>query len=173
MHTPLEKKVISAIQGDIPVTDRPYRALAEKAGISEQDFIQTLHDLKKSGIIRRFGATLRHQKSGYSANAMVAFRVLEERIDQLGEKLAAKKWVTHCYHRPMAEDWPYNLYTMIHAGTEDECRKMAAEMAREPGVVDHAVLFSRRELKKVSMVYFEDEEGICEEDEPVRRSKTI
>ena len=162
MHTSLEKKVIAAIQGDIPVTEHPYRELARKAGISEREFIQTLSRLKESGIIRRFGATLRHQKSGYSANAMVAFKVDTENVDALGRKMAAKKWVTHCYHRPPADDWPYNLYTMIHAATEGKCREMAAEMASEPGVLDHAVLFSRQELKKISMVYFEEDD-----DEPV------
>lgn len=159
MNTSLEKKVIAAIQGDIPVTQRPYRDLARKAGISEAEFIETLVRLKQSGIIRRFGATLRHQKSGYAANAMVAFMVDTDQVDELGEKMAAKKWVTHCYHRPPAADWPFNLYTMIHAATEDQCRKMAAEMAAQPGIQDHAVLFSRQELKKTSMVYFEEDEG--------------
>ena len=70
--TDLEKKVIASIQGDIPIVSRPYQALAAEIGIEEETLIETLRNLTDRGVIRRFGATLRHQKSGFQANAMTA-----------------------------------------------------------------------------------------------------
>ena len=154
MLTELEQKVIALIQGDIPVTSRPYFELAEKIGITENVFITTLAGLKEKGIIRRYGATLRHQKSGYTANAMVAWQVTEERVDEVGNKMAAFSEVSHCYHRNPSGDWPYNIYTMIHAKSEAGLRETAEKISQAISVDTYNLLFSRRELKKTSMTYF-------------------
>lgn len=152
--TDLEKKVIASIQGNIPVSKRPYLELAEQIGVSEQMFIDTLQSLTDRGIIRRFGATLRHQKSGFSSNAMTAWQVAEERIDEVGSIMASFKEVSHCYRRDPKPGWPYNLYTMIHGTDEDNCRNTAAKMAEKAGVDTYSLLFSKKELKKTSMKYF-------------------
>ena len=154
--------MIASIQGDIPIVPRPYRQLAENIGVSEEDFIQTLEDLTERGVIRRFGATLRHQKSGYQANAMTAWQVAEERIEEVGQIMAGFRAVSHCYRRDPAEDWPYNMYTMIHGKSEADCRRTATKIAEKAGVGDYKMLFSRRELKKISMTYFPD---VLDDDE--------
>ncbi len=154
MLTDLDKQVIASIQGDIPIVSRPYQVLAEAIGVSEDTFVETLYNLTERGVIRRFGATLRHQKSGYQANAMTAWQVDEDRIAAVGEIMASFRAVSHCYRRDPAKDWPYNLYTMIHGKSEDECRNTAREMAEKAGVKNYQLLFSRKELKKISMTYF-------------------
>jgi DNA-binding Lrp family transcriptional regulator len=154
MLTDLEKKVIAAIQQSMPITERPYRALAAQAGITEEEMLATLRSLSTRGVIRRFGATLRHQRTGYTANAMAAWRVEEERIDAVGRTMAGFRQVSHCYRRNPSPAWPYNLYTMIHAADEAACRATARQMAQAAAVADYTLLFSREELKKTSMVYF-------------------
>lgn len=154
MLTETEKRVIASIQGDIPITQRPYAQMARRLQITEDELLQTLEQLCDRGVIRRFGATLRHQKSGYGANAMVAWRVEEHRIEAAGASMAAVKAVSHCYRRNPSEAWPYNLYTMIHAKDEASCRQIAREMASQAAVKTYTLLFSRKELKKTSMVYF-------------------
>jgi DNA-binding Lrp family transcriptional regulator len=154
MLTDIEKKVIASIQQDMPVTERPYQQIAQRIGISEDTLLETLRRLSARGVIRRFGATLRHQRTGYIANAMAAWRVAEERIDAVGRVMAGFRQVSHCYRRNPTPHWPYNLYTMIHAEDEAACRATALEMSRAAGVDDYALLFSREELKKTSMVYF-------------------
>jgi DNA-binding Lrp family transcriptional regulator len=156
MLTDLQKKIIAAIQGDLPVTQRPYLEIAEKLGVDEETVLAELKTLCDQGIIRRFGATLRHQKSGFTSNAMIAWRVDEARIDAAGKEAARFKQVSHCYRRNPAPDWPYNLYTMVHAGDEAACRKIAEQISKKTGVIDYAILFSRKELKKTSMRYFQD-----------------
>jgi len=158
MMTELEKKIIASIQKDIPVTERPYLELAENLGITEDTLLKTLQNLTDRGVIRRFGATLRHQKSGFTSNAMVAWQVEEDRIHKIGEKLASFKEVSHCYRRNPKEEWPYNLYTMVHAADEDSCRELVRRLASEAGIDIYTVLFSRRELKKTSMQYIPTDE---------------
>ena len=154
MLTTLEKRVIASIQGDIAITQKPYRDIAESLGIPEETLLETLRDLCRRGVIRRFGATLKHQKSGYAANAMVAWKVDESRVPEVGEKLAAFRQVSHCYRRNPTDQWPYNLYTMVHGRDEADCRETARQMSTTIDVDDYTLLFSRRELKKTSMRYF-------------------
>jgi len=154
MLTELDKKIISSIQGDIPITERPYLEIAEHLGISEELLLERLEKLCDEVVIRRFGATLRHQKSGYEANAMVAWQVDEADIDSVGERMAAFREVSHCYRRNPQNGWPYNLYTMIHAIDEASCREIARSISIETSIDNYTLLFSREELKKTSMEYF-------------------
>jgi len=158
MLSELEKKIIASIQEDMTVTERPYLNIARDLGISEDELLEKLKDLCRRGVIRRFGATLRHQRTGFTANAMVAWRVDEDRIEAVGQKLAAFQQVSHCYRRNPSRDWPYNLYTMVHANDEQACRKIARKMSQAVSVDDYSLLFSREELKKTSMVYFPSDE---------------
>ena len=150
----LEKKIIASIQEDMEITERPYLAISEKLGITETQLLDHLKDLGQRGVIRRFGATLRHQRAGFSANVMVAWMVDEDRIEEVGQKMATFDQVSHCYRRNPTPDWPYNLYTMVHADSEQACQTTARKMSRATSVQDYTLLFSREELKKTSMVYF-------------------
>lgn len=154
MLTELEKKIIASIQNDIALTERPYLEISERLGISEQMLLQMLKGLCDKGVIRRFGATIRHQKSGFEANAMVAWKVEEDRVDEVGELMASFREVSHCYRRNPTDEWPYNLYTMIHGNDEASCRDTACKLSEKASVNSYSLLFSRRELKKTSMEYF-------------------
>jgi len=151
-----DKKIISLIQGDLPVHSRPFALLAEKIGITEKTLLERISSLKKQGIIRRFGATLRHQEAGFSANAMIAWRAPDERIDEIGTVFAQFREVTHCYHRAPQKDWPYNLYTMVHGGSREECRRIAERLSRSANIRNYLLLFSEKEFKKTSMAYFSE-----------------
>ena len=149
-----DKKIIRLIQGDLPMDLRPFKILAERLGISEDEFIERVKSLKRREIIRRFGATLRHQEAGFSANAMVAWIVPEEKIEEVGGVMAAFREVTHCYQRQSYKDWKYNLYTMVHGDSEEQCYRIAEKMSAETGMTDYILLFSEKEFKKTSMQYF-------------------
>ena len=151
--TELEKKVLGAVQDDIPITRQPFLELSQKLGLSEKTFLETLKKLIDQGVIRRFGATIRHQKSGFEANAMAAWQVQDMEIDRVGRQMATCRTVSHCYCRVTQPQWPYNLYTMIHAANKDACRQTAAQLADQTGVHDYILLFSCRELKKTSRRY--------------------
>ncbi len=155
--TELEKKIIASIQDDMPVTERPFFTIASQLGISEEELLEKIRSLCDRGVIRRFGATIRHQMSGYTANAMTAWKVDDDRVDEVGRIMASFKEVSHCYVRKTTKKWPYNLYTMIHAKDEQSCHAIAREMSKKASVDQYTLLFSIRELKKTSMQYFDDD----------------
>ena len=157
MLTELEKKIIASIQGDIPIKKKPYKDIAEALNISENTLLDMLKSLVDRGIIRRFGATLRHQLSGYGANALVTWVVPLAQVKRVGELLARHRAVTHYYHREPAPGWPYNLYSMLHGKDAGQIEEMAAQMAAEIGIQDYEILFSDGELKKTTMRYFREE----------------
>jgi siroheme decarboxylase len=150
----LEKKVIASLQGDIPVTARPYQELAGDIGISEEEFLKIMNGLNDKGLIRRFGATLKHQNSGYNANAMVAWIVEEDKAVETGGIMATFDEVSHCYRRNPVPGWDYNLYTMVHAVDKESCYKIVEKISKAVNVDKYAILFSKKELKKTSMKYF-------------------
>ena len=157
MLTDIEKRIIASIQGDMPIVAQPYQEIAQSLNISEAELLETLQRLVDRGIMRRFGATLRHQRSGFGANAMTAWQVAEDRIETVGAIMAAFPQVSHCYRRDPKPTWPYNLYTMIHGTSEADCIETARQMSEKAGVATYELLFSKRELKKTSMTYFSTE----------------
>ena len=86
---------------------------------------------------------------------MVAWYVEEgQDIDKIGQIMASRPEITHCYERRNCLDWPYNLYTMIHGQSEDDCERVISELVQTTGVTQYEILFSCKELKKTSMEYF-------------------
>jgi len=150
----LDKKIIALIQGDLPLDPRPFAVMADQLGIPEDEFMERVRSLKEAGVIRRFGATLYHQEAGFGANAMVAWLVPDEQVDEVGKVMAGFREVTHCYQRRPQKDWKYNLYTMVHGDTEDACHQIAQLISQKTGIKEYALLFSRKEFKKTSMQYF-------------------
>jgi len=152
--TETEQKILALAGTDLPDTERPFLTIAEAAGTDEQTVIDLIADLKRRKIIRRFGATLRHQKAGYSHNAMVAWRVPPERRDEVGEIFTARPEISHCYIRRTYPEWTYNFYTMIHGERPGHAEEVVAELEKATGIDDNCILNSLKELKKTSMVYF-------------------
>ncbi len=88
---------------------------------------------------------------------MAAWEVDEDRSDKVGKILASFSQVSHCYRRNPTDNWPYNLYTMIHSKDEESCREIVRKMSDKASVNTYILLFSRKELKKTSMKYFPNE----------------
>jgi DNA-binding Lrp family transcriptional regulator len=154
MPDELDKKIISFLQKDMPIEPMPYKILADKLNISEDELLSRIRVMVSSGVIRRLGATLYHQEAGFSANAMVAWVIPEEEIDEIGHIMAGFKEVTHCYHRRAQRDWRYNLFTMIHGESREACHEIARRMSERTGMKDYSILFSEKEFKKSSMEYY-------------------
>ena len=132
-------------------------AIAKKLGRSRSGVCKLIKELKECGAIRRFGASIKHQRTGWNHNAMVAWIVPKEEsvVERCGTEAAKHPNVSHCYYRPSsAPDWPYELYTMVHGRSAEECERVVAELESMLDLHDHAALSSIRELKKISPTYF-------------------
>ena len=133
---------------DIPHTLTPFK---DWGVLCEQ-----LRDDLSQKRMRRFGAILRHQEAGFAYNAMVCFGLGEKRDskDDRGSVLANNPFVSHCYERPGFEGFPYTLYAMMHAQSAEMLDRYVKEAAASIGNPDYVVLYSVRELKKTSFVFF-------------------
>ncbi len=151
--------VIRAVQGDLPLRRDPFAAAAAKLGMTEEAVVDALRDLERRGCLRRMAGILRHRKAGFTANGMVAWNVAEADVVRVGESMATYTAISHCYQRPQYDDWPYSLFTMIHAPSVTECEVFVEELARAHGLRDYAVLYSTTEYKKVRPVVLQPGSG--------------
>lgn len=154
MLSPIEQEITRKLQEDFPLVPEPFRAIAEELGIPEKCLLSKIQALFNQGAMRRLGAVLHHRRAGYTANAMVVWNVPEERIEDVGKKMASFPQVSHCYQRAVVSGWPYTLYTMLHAKTEEECKTIAAAISQDVQISTYELLFSTVEIKKTSMKYF-------------------
>ena len=153
--TDTERTVLRIAQSNLPDSATPYADMAAQAGCTEEEVLALLSRLRDEGAIRRFGASIKHQKTGWNHNAMVAWKIDPELADACGEAASLHPHISHCYFRPSsAEDWPYTLFTMIHGRSDEECHSVVEQLRRETALSEYAILESLQELKKISMTYF-------------------
>ena len=152
-----DKAAIRALQEDIPLTPRPFDLWGEQVGLSPDELLERAYDLRERRIMRRFSAVLYHRKAGFKANGMGVWQVPEDRVEEVGQMFAQYQAVSHCYERPTYEDWPYNIFSMVHGRSVEECETVLEAMADETGVRDYTSLYSTREYKKTRVQYFTPE----------------
>ena len=152
-----DKTVIRLLQQDLPLVAEPFTVWADAAGIAVDDLLAAGHRLKERRQMRRFSAVLRHRSAGFTANVMGVWRVPDDRIETCGNELAGFDAVTHCYQRPVYPDWPYNLFTMVHARSRDEAIGLLEQMRQATGLDACLPLWTVREFKKVRVRYFDGE----------------
>ena len=157
LPTDADKRMIEVLQRDLPVTSRPFDTWAADAGITPEELLAACQVFVDRSYMRRFAAVLNHRKAGFGANGMAVWKVPEEQLDDLGPRMAAFSAVSHCYKRPTYPDWPYSIFTMVHARSKDACEEAIAAIAEDTGLEDpdrRAVLYSTYEFKKIRLMYF-------------------
>lgn len=159
--TPDELAVVRALQADLPLVPSPFAALAEGTGLTEARLLELTLQFLAGKQLRRFAAVLRHRQAGFRANAMGVWAVPDARIDEVGQQLASYKVVSHCYQRPTYPDWPYALFTMIHARHADDIEEAAGAMSQATAVSEYALLYSTKEYKKTRVRYFLDDDSFA------------
>ncbi len=148
--------LVAALRDGLPLTARPYADLGSRLAMSEAEVISRLRALVAAGVIRRFGAIVRHHEAGYTANAMVVLDIPDAEVSRFGHRLAAEDMVTLCYRRLRAlPHWPYNLYAMVHGRDRKVVTAAIDTMLARQGLKGwpHAVLFSTRRYKQTGGRY--------------------
>ena len=153
----LDRAVIRATQGDMPVISEPYAPAAAELGMTVPQLLEHLEGMKERGILRRVAAILFHRRAGFSANGMGVWNVPADRIDELGPQMAAYRGISHCYQRPTYPDWPYSVFTMAHGRSKEECDGILDAIADEFSLTDRSTLYSSTEFKKIRLLYFTDD----------------
>jgi DNA-binding Lrp family transcriptional regulator len=135
-----------------------------QAGVSVAELLRRGQAYVEQGLMRRFAAVLKHREAGISANAMGVWVVPAEKQEAFGQLAASFTAVSHCYLRTTYPDWPYSIFTMVHAPTKEQCEVVLGEISKESGVREYQALYSSTEFKKVRVKYFTPEIDRWEEE---------
>ncbi len=154
--SPLDVKLVRELQEDLLLEPRPFLPAATRLGMTEDALVAAARRMMDQGIMRRFAAVLYHRRAGFKANAMGVWRAPEDQVEELGFQMASFAAVSHCYQRPVYPDWPYNIFTMVHGRTAEECERVLAAISETTGLGDYISLYSTREYKKIRLMFYTD-----------------
>ena len=153
-----ERKILAVIQRGLPLSSTPYIDMAAEIGIETEVLLTKLEQWQQEGKLRRIGAILNHFKVGLESGAMVTWKVEPGRVDEVGGIFTEQKAVSHAYERRITENWPWNIYTMVHAKNDEELKQTIERMSDISGISEYHVLATKRELKKAPPVYITESE---------------
>jgi DNA-binding Lrp family transcriptional regulator len=152
----IDLAVIRAMQGPMEAVPEPFAAAATELGMPVRAVLDHLEDMRERRALRRVAAILFHRRAGFSANGMGVWKVPDERVLELGPRMAAFRGISHCYQRPTYPDWPYSVFTMAHGRSREECDAILDTIATETGIEERRTLYSSTEFKKIRLLYFTD-----------------
>ena len=109
-----DRRILNSIQRRFPVTEAPFRALAEELNISEEEALERVRALKERGVIRRVGAVFNPQHLGF-VSTLCAAKVPPEKADLFIKTVNAIPGVTHHYQR----DHEYNYWFTLICPSEE------------------------------------------------------
>jgi len=150
----VDRQIIEATQGGLPLVPQPYHAVATEIGIIPEELMKRMQCMLDSGVIRRIGLVPNHYTLGYKANGMTVWDLPDEKIRELGEQIGRLDYVSHCYQRPRHQPlWNYNLFAMVHGRDRSEVSEKVGQIAKLLGDNDrgHEILYSSRILKKTGL----------------------
>jgi len=149
-----DRRIIAATSGGLPLVPEPYAEVAAWLGLGEDEVIPRVGAMQAAGVIRRVALAPNHYALGMVANGMSVWDVEDALVDQLGPKVGALDFVSHCYRRPRAlPHWPYNLFAMLHGSSREEVETKRETVAALLGAAcrGHDILYSTRILKKTGL----------------------
>lgn len=154
MLTDADRALVEATEAGLPLTPDPYGDVARGLGLSREAVMQRLRALLAEGAIRRIGVIPDHYALGVVANGMSVWDIADEAVAEIGPRIGALDFVSHCYRRPRhPPHWRYNLFAMAHGRTREEVVARVEEIAAlvGPAVRARDILFSKRILKKTGL----------------------
>ena len=152
--TPAEIESVRLLQRELPLQPRPYDALARIGGLAAEDLLAAARTLRGRGQLRKIGAVGGAKRTGFGATTMGVWIVPEGQADEIASTLVRHRAVSHCYLRPAYDDWPYNLYTTVHARSVEECESIVNDLAIDAGLTHKRTLYPIREYKKARLGFF-------------------
>ena len=158
-HEPDDETIFRATQGGIPLSPHPFRDLAERLGCDEAWLLERFRQYKSSGQMRRMAVVPNHYRIGYRANGMSVWNLPPEKVGELGRRIGALDFVSHCYERPLIPGrWEYNLFAMVHGHDRSEVEEKVREIREllAGDYLDHTVLYSEKILKKTGLRFRTD-----------------
>ncbi|MGV8110440.1 siroheme decarboxylase subunit beta [Methanospirillum sp.] len=149
--------LLRELEKGIPLQSHPYSIIGERIGMTGEEVIQRIENLKQAGVIRRIRARINQRSVGIIANALVGWKIPEEETDNAGKALAALPGITHCYQRSIVPGrWEYSLYTVHHGWSHEQVIQEIRMIAEKTGYHDFIILFSTDEYKRTPHTRVDD-----------------
>jgi DNA-binding Lrp family transcriptional regulator len=142
-----QRRIFLGLQEELRLTSEPFAFMCGD-GLESKDVLKIIHELIDCGVIRRIAAVVNHRRLGFTANVMFAAKVSQDRIVDAGERLARFGIVSHCYERRTFEDWPYNLFAMMHGRSMGEIQHVINRFTEAEKIDSFELLPTAKELKK-------------------------
>lgn len=149
----VDEKILAELRCGLDLDSEPFDEVACKLGVTCDEVVARINELKRKGVIRRFGALIKPNNIGFSANALIAWKVPQSQVKEVGDYMSKLQEVSHCYERkPISGRWEYNLYTVMHGRERLEVERLANQISQMTGVATFEILFSTRDLRKTKPI---------------------
>lgn len=125
----INKNILNNIQIDFPIHSRPYKIIAEKLGLDEDELITRIRQMKEDMLIRRIGGNFSPDRLGFYST-LCAAKVPEDKIDLFTKTVNAYSGVTHNYKR----DHKFNIWFTFIALSTEIIEKSLREISSATGV---------------------------------------
>lgn len=125
----IDRQILNLLQNDFPVAAQPYKVMAERLGISEEEVMARIGMMKSVGIIRRIGGIMDTRSLGYYSTLCTAMVPASE-VDEAAEVINRLPGVTHNYLR----DHAYNLWFTLTVPAREEADRILAELESTLGI---------------------------------------
>lgn len=128
-----DKKIelLNIIQENFPIDKRPFKVIGDRLGLSEEEALELVKELKKEGYIRRIGGVFDSRKLGYYSTLCTA-KVPEEKIDKAAQVINSYDGVTHNYIR----NNQYNMWFTVIAPSKEDVESFISSVKEETGIED-------------------------------------
>ncbi len=123
------KKILNNIQVDFPIHSRPYKIIAQRLGLSEDELIIRIKQMKEDMLIRRIGGNFSPDKLGYHST-LCAAKVPEDKINLFTKTINAYSGVTHNYKR----DHEFNIWFTFIASSVEIIKTNLKQIIKVTGV---------------------------------------
>jgi DNA-binding Lrp family transcriptional regulator len=123
-----DRLLLTLIQRQFPISERPYAELAEKTGVTESEAIARIEAMREEGLIRRMGASLNPRALGY-VSTLAAARVAPGKVVSAADYINSFSEVTHNYER----DDAFNIWFTVIARDEEALAAIIDDIRNNSG----------------------------------------
>ena len=124
-----DRILLNHVQGGFPVVSRPFAAVGEALGMSEEEVLFRLRHLLKAGALSRFGPILNARQMG-GERTLAALHVPPERFEPVAAIVNRLPTISHNY----ARDHHYNMWFVVSSDDEAEVERTLQAIERETGL---------------------------------------
>lgn len=126
-----DRLLLRELQLNFPFTPRPYRAVAQKFGLTEKQVIKKVKLFQDKGIIRYVGGIFDQRKLGI-ASSLIALSVPKKDLPRVVNIINSYPQVTHNYLRRDK----YNLWFTVSASSRNKLLRLVKEIKKKVGKED-------------------------------------